>query len=259
MSDIWQTLSGAQYRRLSRPVIANTHDYKDGDSENWHSHQQPQFVYTTLGVLRVITSHGAWTLGPHRGLWLPSRVGHELQAIGETTMHSVYFELEMAPWESGACRVLVISSLLRELVASLAGNHRSGDERKSALITPLLIEEMRGLREAFEGNLPLPDDRRLRQICERLIAEPSNTDSLDDWGERVGASERTLGRLFKSETGLTFGQWRQQLRIVESVSRLARGLAVSTIASELGYRNSSAFITMFRKAMGETPQRYLKN
>ncbi|WP_240648015.1 helix-turn-helix domain-containing protein [Pararobbsia silviterrae] len=216
-------------------------------------------MFSTFGVLRVITPAGAWTLGPHRGLWLPSRVGHELQAIGDTTVYSVYFEPEMSPWRGGDCRVLVISALLRELVTTMVEERRSDSVLKTELITPLLIEEMRGARESFEGSLPLPTDRRLRQICEGLLAAPSNTDSLDEWGERVGASERTLGRLFKTETGLTFGQWRQQLRIVESVSRLARGLAVATIATELGYRNSSAFITMFKRAMGETPQRYLKS
>jgi AraC-like DNA-binding protein len=74
----------------------------------------------------------------------------------------------------------------------------------------------------------------------------------------VGASPRTLARLFREETGLSFGQWRQQLRIVEGVARLALDVPVSTIAVELGYQSASAFIPMFRKTLGDTPQRYLK-
>ncbi|MEM5313889.1 AraC family transcriptional regulator [Paraburkholderia sp. JHI869] len=118
---------------------------------------------------------------------------------------------------------------------------------------------MREAQLASEGLLPLPKDRRLQQICGQLMDAPADNTPLNDWGMRVGASESTLERAFKDETGLTFGQWRQRLRLVESISRLAKGMAVSAIATELGYRNSSAFITMFRRAMGETPQRFLRN
>ncbi|MBV6307082.1 helix-turn-helix transcriptional regulator [Candidimonas humi] len=259
MSQIWHRPPGFKYRRLSRPVIASAYTYQDGDLESWHSHHQPQFVFTTRGVLRITTPGGAWTLGPRRGLWLPSRVGHELQAIGEIDLYSVYIEAEMSPWEGDECRVLVISPLLRELVAAMEEDRRLARDHRAELIIPLLLREMCDAPQAHEGSLPLPQDRRLQQICERLIAEPGNNDTLDQWGERVGASERTLGRLFKTETGLAFGQWRLQLRLAESVSRLARGMTVATIAAELGYRNSSAFIAMFRKATGQTPQRYLKS
>jgi len=259
MSQIWHRPPDFKYRRLSRPVIASAYAYKDGDLESWHSHHQPQFVFTTRGVLRVTTPGGAWTLGPHRGLWLPSRMGHELQAIGEVGLYSVYIETEISPWDGEECRVLVISTLLRALVAAMEEDRRLASGHRAELIIPLLLQEMRDAPQAHEGSLPLPQDRRLQQICERLIAEPGNNDTLDLWGERVGASERTLGRLFKAQTGLGFGQWRQQLRLVESVSRLARGLPVAAIAAELGYRNSSAFIAMFRKATGQTPQRYLKS
>ncbi|WP_251863537.1 helix-turn-helix domain-containing protein [Achromobacter sp. Marseille-Q4962] len=87
---------------------------------------------------------------------------------------------------------------------------------------------------------------------------PENNDTIDQWSEHVGASTRTLTRLFREETGLSFGQWRQQLRLVETIARLAQGVSVSTVASELGYRSASAFISMFRETLGDTPQRYLK-
>ena len=38
---------------------------------------------------------------------------------------------------------------------------------------------------------------------------------------------------------------------------LAAGAAVTTVALDLGYENASGFITMFRKAMGQPPGRYL--
>ncbi|MFM0298931.1 helix-turn-helix transcriptional regulator [Paraburkholderia sediminicola] len=254
----WRLSPGSQYQRQSRAIIASCYDYRDGDRQAWHSHEQAQFVYTVRGVLRVVTPTGMWTLGPHRGLWIAPRIGHELWATGAVSMHSVYFEPEASPWPSAGCKVLAISPLLRELVAAMIEDKKVDPERRAALITPLLLKEMLDAPEATEGGLPLPQDRRLRQICESLLSEPANGDSLGTWGDRAGASERTLARLFRDETGLTFGQWRQQLRLVEAVSLLAQGTAVATIANQLGYTNSSAFITMFKRTMGETPQRYLR-
>jgi AraC-like DNA-binding protein len=260
MTEIWQRLTGTQRRYLKRPVIAKKYDFESGDSENLHSHTQPQFVYTTRGVLRVITPDGAWTLGPYRGLWIAPLVAHELQAVSPAVMYTVYFETDVAPRDDPSCHVLMISSLLHELVAALVADLENGrPERRSALIDPLLLQELRDAQLASEGLLPLPKDRRLQQICGQLMDVPSDNTPLNEWGMRVGASESTLERAFKEETGLTFGQWRQRLRLVESISRLAKGMPVSTIATELGYRNSSAFITMFRRAMGETPQRFLRN
>jgi AraC-like DNA-binding protein len=260
MDDIWHGLPGVRYRRLTRPIIVKSHAFASGDSENWHSHDQPQFVYTTQGVLRILTPDGAWTLAPCRGLWIPSRVGHELQAISQGVLYSVYFESEVAPWRDRQARVLMVSPLLRELASAMAADLRNGlPDRRAAYIGPLLLQEMTDAHQALDGCLPLPRDRRLQQICATLMTEPANNDSLEDWGVRIGASGRTLIRLFKDETGMSFGQWRQQMRLVESVSRLVKKMPVSVIASELGYRNSGAFITMFRKAMGETPQRYLKS
>jgi AraC-like DNA-binding protein len=260
MAEIWQRFTGTPRRYLKRPVIAKRYDFETGDSESWHSHTQPQFVYTTRGVLRVITPDGAWMLGPYRGLWIAPLVAHELQAVSPVVMYTVYFENELAPRDEPSCHVLMISSLLHELVAALLLDHENGcPERRSALIDPLLLQELREAQLASEGLLPLPRDRRLQQICGKLMELPSDNTPLNDWGMRVGASESTLERTFKDETGLTFGQWRQRLRLVESISRLAKGMPVATIATELGYRNSSAFITMFRRAMGETPQRFLRN
>lgn len=91
-----------------------------------------------------------------------------------------------------------------------------------------------------------------------MLSYPQNDDIIERWGERVGASNRTVARLFKEETGLSFGQWRQQLGLAEAVARLALDVPVATIATELGYQSSSAFISMFRKTPGNTPQRYLK-
>ncbi|MCX5540916.1 helix-turn-helix transcriptional regulator [Paraburkholderia sp. CNPSo 3076] len=258
MDQIWRQRPEITHRKRERPIMATSYECDATHRETWHLHDEGRFVFTMSGVLRVTTPIGMWTLGPQRGLWIAPRVGHEWIATSAVCMHSVSFEPEASPWPESACHTVRVSPLLRELVAALVEDRERDPESRHALITPLLLSEMRASREASGGGLPLPLDRRLRQICDFLLAAPANGDSLAIWGERVGASERTLARRFKDETGLTFGHWRQQLRIVEAVSKLAQGVRVAEIAAELGYANSSAFISMFRKTMGEPPQRYLK-
>ena len=89
------------------------------------------------------------------------------------------------------------------------------------------------------------------------IANPADTRDLDAWAKSVGASKRTLGRLFTAQTGMSFQAWRQQLRLLRALELLATGNNVTTIALELGYDNTSAFIAMFRRCLGTTPKRYL--
>jgi len=57
---------------------------------------------------------------------------------------------------------------------------------------------------------------------------------------------------------MSFRQWRQQLRILESLRRLGREEQVTTVALDLGYDSHSAFITMFNKVLGKTPGQYFK-
>jgi AraC-like DNA-binding protein len=257
MYEIWRQRFGFKYERQSHPVIASRYEYQDSFRQAWHSHEQAQFVYALKGILRVITPVGVWTLPPLHGLWLIPGISHELHAIGKVSMRSVYFEPDIVPRDELVCRVLAVSSLMRELVESMIADKEAGHKRRASLLDPLLLKEMRDAVEVFEGLLPLPQDRRLQQICEMLIGNPGQDDALGVWGERVGASERTLARLFRDETGLTFGQWRQQLRIVEAVARLALDVPVKAIAAELGYQSAGAFVTMFKKVMGTPPQGYL--
>ncbi|POR46312.1 AraC family transcriptional regulator [Paraburkholderia eburnea] len=241
-------------------VTASAWEYENGFREVWHAHEEAQLVYVSRGVLRVLTPTGMWTLPPFHGIWLPPTVPHELHAIGEVIVRSAWIAPQASPtvMRQSQCRVLRIGQLLDALVNALSGNIDEGDPR-SAHAVSLLLLELAQAPSLTSGTLPLPQDRRLATICEHLLSYPQNNDTIENWSARVGASVRTLARLFREETGLSFGQWRQQLRLVEAMAKLALDVPVSTIAIELGYQSTSAFISMFRKTLGETPQRYLKN
>ena len=105
-------------------------------------------------------------------------------------------------------------------------------------------------------DIPELTDARLCRIAARLRADPADDRPLAEWGRHVGASARTLARLFLADTGLTFGQWRTRLRLQAALPLLADGMAVNRVAGRVGYATASAFVAAFRRAVGVSPGAY---
>lgn len=261
VNPIWRDRYAAVQVTPAAPVQARAWNYSNGGREVWHSHEEAQLIYVTRGVLRVLTQGGIWTLPPYHAIWLPPMVGHELHAIGDVAVRSAYLSPGALPRDNAwaSCQALRVDGLLDAVLYALADEAADPDGRRRALGVPLLLHELTRAQGAVSGALPLPSDRRLRTICEHLLAHAEDNRTMEQWSEHVGASTRTLARLFRDETGLGFSQWRQQLRLAEALARLALGAPVAAIARDLGYQSPSAFIAMFRKMLGDTPQRYLQN
>ncbi|RKP57589.1 AraC family transcriptional regulator [Pararobbsia silviterrae] len=240
----------------ARPVIAQSIDYDDGAHEIAHVHHRAQLVHATTGIVRTVTPYGLWMLTSDHALLIGSQIEHELHMVGSVSMRTLYIEPDSLAGFSGECRVIEMSDLLRASVLGMF-DPVIGEAERDAMLAPLILHLLQTSRDA-PGNsrLPLPASARVRRICEALIANPSSVDTLERWGERVGASARTLARLFREETGMTFGQWREQLRLVEAVSKLATGGTVADVAQTLGYADARTFSVMFRRAFGYSPQEH---
>lgn len=259
MDSIWRQRFGAGYQQQTWPVMGWGKRYHSGQREIWHSHEQGQLVYPSAGVVRVLTSVGAWTVTPVQGLWIASGVDHELHMIGAVALQTLRVEPHAASWLWPECRLIEIQPLFRELLLSMTGQpFEYTADSDAALIAPLALRCLQNAPHLDYGQLPLPRDKRLLRVCELLMQSPASDSTLEQLSSQVGASARTLARLFHAETGLTFGQWRRQLRLAEAVCQLSLGTPVSTVARGLGYANPNAFTTMFRKALGAPPQRYMR-
>ena len=230
--------------------------YTPGSEEPVHQHEQGQLIYPLRGVAKIVTPQHIWLLSPGRAIWLPGGVSHGLQAIDHVVTQNLYLTPEASRQFGIQCRGLAATPLLHAL--TVAGLEEGITSERQALITALLYDELSRLPGAMLCHVILPSDRRVRQVCDTLCRELDHAATLAWWGQKVGASERTLARLFREETHLSFSEWRQQIRLLEAVCNLARGVAVSTLAHELGYASASAFIAMFRKKLGVSPQRYIQ-
>ncbi len=241
-----------------RPLVAFRRDLGDGAVIPWHQHAHAQLIYGASGLMRIESSAGAWVVPPARAVWIPAGIEHRVRCVGEVAMQVVYVLPGAAAWLPGDCLVMDVSPLLRELVAAAMSLEEGYDlDGPDARLVAVLIDCLRA-RPVEELHLPMPVDKRLRVVTHSLIADPGDPRTLADFAGDAGASARTLARGFIAETGLSFGAWRQQLRLHEALARLASGEPVTSVAFAVGYDSPSAFIAMFRKALGDTPGRYLE-
>jgi AraC-like DNA-binding protein/mannose-6-phosphate isomerase-like protein (cupin superfamily) len=242
-----------------QPVVTVSSDSPGNLRFPMHRHFRAQLVYASAGVMTVTTAAGTWVVPPQQAVWVPAQVDHEVSSSGPLSMRSLYVHPDATGGLPGQCRVMAVAPLLRELivkVSELAEQRQLPDSY--ARLVSVVLDELRELKAA-PLHLPLPRDARLRAITESLMAAPGDNRDLAQWGRRAGASARTLARLFRRETGMTFAGWRRRLRLLAAVSRLGGGESVTTVAYDLGYHSPSAFVAMFRRSLGTSPGRYLKN
>lgn len=238
------------------PVVGLAKEYPNGTRQPPHRHRRAQLLYAITGTFRVTTADGAWIVPPLRAVWIPPGVEHGFLIAGDTSMRTLYVAPDAPVFaDAGRCRVIEVSGLLRELIlAVLDGPPVPRGDGRDALLAALILDELARAPEV-PLCLPMPRDRRLAALCRTLVDQPASTDTLDAWAGRCGASARTLARLFRRETGLSFAAWRQQARLAEALARLACGAGVAEAAHAAGYNSPSAFTAMFRRTLDGSPSR----
>ncbi len=219
-----------------------------------HTHAWAQLAYASRGVLRVATTGTTWMVPPSRAIWVPPHVTHEVVIVEEAYLRTVYLDESIVPDGLDACRVVEVTGLLRELIVAL--DARALSSARERLLCGLVLDEL-SHAEPLPLAVPMPEEKRLRMLCESVLAQPAHAESLEHWASEVGASTRTISRLFKQELGVSFSQWRQQALLARAIPLLNQGRALSHVARELGYQSQSAFSAMFRRAFGESPRAFM--
>ncbi|MGH6949544.1 MAG: helix-turn-helix domain-containing protein, partial [Vitreimonas sp.] len=200
-----------------------------------HRHDWHQLSYASEGALRVATAEGAWVAPPHRAIWIPAGVDHREDMRSAAAMRSLYFASTICGALPTRCAVLNVPPLLRELILETAG-HSVLDSAKpeQRRFAQVLVDRLALLEPAASQVLPMPRDRRALAIARRLQNHPANKEHLGMLARRAGASLRTAQRLFVSETGMAFAQWRQRLRLLAAIERLGAGRSVTDVAFDVG-------------------------
>jgi AraC-like DNA-binding protein len=211
-------------------------------------------VYAASGVLSVHTEGGTWIVPADRIAWIPASSTHHHRAHGDTDMRIVFLPASFARLAPARPAVFLASGLAREVLLTLTGT-RHIERGARARLHRVLVDE---LREADQQptRLPEPRDDRLRAVARLLDDNPADNSSLATLGQNVGAGARTLSRLFHDELGMTFYEWRTQLRICHALVLLAEGHDTTRVAHACGWANPSSFIASFTAIVGTTPGRH---
>ncbi|MFY2561727.1 AraC family transcriptional regulator [Corallococcus terminator] len=243
---------------VARPASAIGLSMASGGLESEpHSHRESQLMYQVRGELICEASNALWIVPPQSALWVPASVTHRIRARAPLEGYTVFVEPGAAPNLPLECCAVSVTPLLRELLLRLATRPALYDlEGPDARLVSVLLDELATV-SIEKHRLPMPSDSRLRRLVDAMTAEPANRATTKTWAKRIGIGERTLNRLLVEETGLSFGRWRQQLHIILAIQKLSRGAAVQSVALDLGYESASSFVTMFRKALGTSPARYM--
>jgi AraC-like DNA-binding protein len=247
---------GDDYQDVPRPVAALADEYPPNFYDPPHSHKRSQLVYAIDGVLVVTTREATYVVPPQRALWVPAGVVHEARTRGHVSLRTLYLDDAAATGLPLTCMTIEVSSLLRELIveATRIPIEYDYDSRDGRVMT-LIVDEIRGARTA-PLHVPMPKHPQLVRVCHAILKDPAQNDVLDDWAVAASMCRRTFTRIFRHETGITFATWRQNVRLVEAMSRLSTGQSVTAVAFDVGYSSPSAFTAMFRRAFGVPPTQF---
>ena len=246
-------------QRQPDPALIRTFamTFPSGFTMEPHRHDWSQLIYASSGVMTVRAEAASWVVPPERGVWVPAGVTHSIEMSGRVAMRSIYFAPGFARRRlPRSCNVVHVTPLMRELIlqtCSLGALLR--DSPAHQRLSRVIVDQIETLPE-IPLELAMPRDARACRVAEMLRGSPESVDSLERLASRAGASKRTIERRFREEAGMGLGQWRKQVRLLHALRLLAAGEPVTSVALESGYQSTSAFIAMFKKALGTTPFRY---
>jgi AraC-like DNA-binding protein len=221
-----------------------------------HSHPHHQLALAASGTLVMAVDDTAWVLPPTRALWIPAGIPHSVATDGVTRMLSIYFAPDGCPLDWPRPTVVEAGGLLGELVARLADTQLDEGARRRA---EAVLWDLMAPAPAAALSLRMPGDERARRVADGILADVADDRTLAAWGHEVGASARTLARLFVAGTGLTFARWRTHARLAAALRLLAAGESVGAVAHRVGYGTPSAFVAAFRRGLGTTPAKAFRS
>ncbi|MGL5860346.1 MAG: AraC family transcriptional regulator [Phycicoccus sp.] len=236
------SISGARVTTASRLIA--------GAAIAPHEHSEHQMIYASDGSVAVVTEAGCWVAPRDRAIWIPAGVVHRARAFGRTSLRTVGMATDN-PLGLSAPTVLEVGPLLRELILAYTGEPpaEAGRRRRQRAV---ILDELHPA-EQLPPHVPMPRDPRLAAVCDILVTDPADRRTLHQLAMSTAVGARTLSRLFAHELGMTFPQWRTQLRLQHALRLLALGHTTTEVATRVGWSTPSGFADVFRRTMGVTP------
>jgi AraC-like DNA-binding protein len=222
-----------------------------------HAHPWSQLAYSCKGIMHIETAAGTFIIPSEQALWIPPNMEHQHFCKNKVSYRSLHIDAKLSEVLGNKVKPLTIDPLLKNLILEMSSWSKDYIQtEQTKRLAQVLIDRL-AIASSNELYMPTITDKRLLPIIETLNQQPANKLTIEEWAHRVGASSRTLNRLFNKNYGMGFSRWKQKLRVLKSLELLVVDVPLTDIAFQLGYESTSAFITGFKKQLGCSPKKYL--
>lgn len=252
------SITGIARQQPAQSIYTLALDLSGGTGINVHQHPEGQLLFAPAGVLAVTTNAGCWVVPSGQGLWIPANEPHWTRTIGTSRISVVYLSDERSAGLPVACTLLGISALLQQLISAVLLVTMDGAQKsRDYHLMALLVEEL-AAAPTRSRLLPIPSSNRLKDLCRAISANATLDWGLAECAAFLGINMKTVQRWFQTDMGISFGEWRKQVRLFVALENLALGKSVLEVSLDAGYSSPSAFSAMFRREFGMSPSAFQK-
>jgi AraC-like DNA-binding protein len=250
--------NSADLQNIDRPVALLEDEYPKGFVDDWHNHSRDQLIYASKGVISISTANVTYVIPPQRALWIPARTNHKAMCKSNVSLRTLYVDSHIRRDFPKQCKVISVSELLRALILQTVNIPSMYElDSRNGHIMQLILDEIEFMPHD-PLHIAMPTDKRIDKVCQIFLADPSDNRDIDEWANQANMSRRTFTRQFRQEMDLSFSEWRQQVRMLEAISRIAAGAPITSVSLDVGYSSPSAFTSTFHKAFGVPPSKYFE-
>lgn len=240
----------------SQPVLTHSRSMQAESGIVPHAHPRGQLLWASKGVLRVTSDHAVWVVPSTHAVWIPGGLLHQVSSETAAQTRNIYIDPSFSVRQNEqAVIMLKMSPLMREIVLKLTEDAENLAKDRIQRLGLVALDELDAL-EPLQLFISSGEDPRLKKLISHIVNHAAQNESLESLSRRVGASVRTIERLFKAETGLTYRQWRSRFRLMNALEHIINGANTTTVAHQLGYLSVSSFTAAFKALFGCTPQEY---
>ena len=222
-----------------------------------HDHAWGEFVYAFNGVMEVNIEHIDYITPPPYGIWLPPHLKHSGLNRTDVSHGTLYVHESLCTALPIHAGIMLTTPLVNALLHHLKDYQQPIDVPEHLRLLHVLLDQLKTAK-LISSYLPHSNHIGIKQILDYLHQYPADQSSLAELAKICNMTERTLARYSQKELGMSLHEWRQRLKVIKAISMLNAGKKIESIALDLGYANSSAFINMFKRWMKITPDQFRK-
>ncbi len=205
-----------------KPILPFALDVFETQCAEIHKHPRAQLIYSCKGTMKVMVKNSIWLVSSNQSIWVPGMYEHQVFFLKSNHIRNLFIDPSVSVQLPDSCLAFDVSPFLRELILKVVniGDSYNLDSPEGRLIN-VLLDEIKAIKPT-RFFLPISDELHVKKVMDILISNPGDKRNIEEFADLTYVSSRTLARLFIRETGLTFGDWRKQVRVIAAIEKIRK-------------------------------------